>query len=122
VRRPAVAAATVAVALGLGACGSSTKVTDVLPGNTPEITPPESHAAENAGARKTRVTVLSTELSTESSERSAAAAESSAASSAESAAATGNEASGTSAGGASAPGGESKTSPSAAENGGASAP
>jgi len=47
-----------ALGVGLGGCGGSAKVSDVVPKSTPELTPPEGHTDEYAGAKKTHVTTV----------------------------------------------------------------
>jgi hypothetical protein len=111
-----VLASAVALALVLGGCGGGSKVSDVTPRSTPEITPPEGHSAENAGAKKTQVTTLSSSTSaTEASgQKESGAAPPSAEGSGSSNAATGEPAAGGQAGntsGAAAPaaGGEASS-------------
>jgi hypothetical protein len=67
-RSPVALLGCLAVLLALAGCGSSAKVTDAIPRSSPEITPPESHGAESAALKKTRVSVISTSTTSSSSE------------------------------------------------------
>ena len=118
-RRGKVAASgAVAIVLMLAGCGSSAKVSDAIPRSSPEITPPESHGAESAALKKTRVTVISTSTSISAGETSsgepgssgAAAGTSGGESSGGTSASTsgGESAEGGAQGGAAAPGGSTK--------------
>jgi hypothetical protein len=124
----------VVLGLGLGGCGGSARVSDVVPHGTPELTPPEDHTAETAAAKKTRVTTIGSATSTsgesahqEATEASGSSAEGSAGTSGSETSGTGNSSSGVGGGtaagekGAESSGGKS-TSEGATENGGASAP